>query len=161
MNREEFKKIVPKLRPLMVKVGRDFFGNRDDAEDVAQDGLERLWNYCERLDASRNVENLAEMVAKNICVEKYRRRQMNVQVSTDLPAQESYEADASLHSDETAKQIDTALGTLSPREEQLVRKRFLEDKTADEISDETGIPKASVKSMISTAKAKLIKRLRR
>lgn len=160
MNRDEFKQMIPKLRPLMMKVGRDFFGNRDDAEDVAQDGLMRLWNYCERLDADRNIECLAEMVAKNICMEKYRRRQMSVEITTDPPAKKSYEADAHIHSDETMQQIDSAMGTLSPREEQLVRKRFLEDKTADEIAIETGIPKASVKSMISTAKAKLIKLLR-
>ena len=160
MNRDEFKQMIPRLRPLMVKVGRDFFGNRDDAEDVAQDGLMRLWNYCERLDAGRNMENLAEMVAKNICVEKHRRRQMCVEITADQPAQKSWEADAQIQSDETMQMIDTALGTLSTREEQLVRKRFVEDKTTDEIASETGIPKASVKSMISMAKAKLTKLLR-
>ena len=44
MDRKEFENIVPALRPLMVKVGRDFFGNKDDAEDIAQDALVRLWN---------------------------------------------------------------------------------------------------------------------
>ena len=45
MNRKEFEQQVQRLRPLMLQVGRDFFGNKDDAEDVAQDRLERLWNY--------------------------------------------------------------------------------------------------------------------
>ena len=43
MNRKEFENIVPELRPLMVKVARDFFGNQDDAEDVAQDALVRVF----------------------------------------------------------------------------------------------------------------------
>ena len=74
MSPKEFENIVPALRPLMVKVGRDFFGNRTDADDVAQEGLIRLWKYCERLSADRNMEALAIKVAKNICVEIYKRR---------------------------------------------------------------------------------------
>ena len=60
MTRKEFEIIILRLRPLMVKVGRDFFGNQMDAEDVAQEALLRLWKYCERLDADRNLEALAD-----------------------------------------------------------------------------------------------------
>lgn len=162
MNRKEFENIVPALRPLMVKVERDFFGNKDDAEDIAQDALVRLWNYCERLDADRNMEQLAIMVAKNCCVDAYKRRQMIV----DLPSSEermasvTYQADAEVLAQETQERIDSAIKSLSPREQQLVRKRYLEDYSAEEIARDTGIPKPSVKSMLSGAKAKLIKILK-
>ena len=175
MNRNEFEQQVPRLRPLMIKVGRNFFGNKDDAEDVAQDGFERLWNYCERLDANRNLEALAVMIAKNICVEKYKRRQKeSVSFSTrhvqgkltldkleNKACDETDYADAALLTVETCERIEKAIETLSPREQQLVRKRYLEDHSAEEIAQETGIPKPSIKSMLSMAKAKLIKRLRR
>lgn len=168
MERKGFEQLVPRLRPLMIKVGRDFFGNMDDAEDVAQDSLERLWKYCERLDAERNMEALAVMVAKNICVEKYKRRQamaLTLRQTQDKlateKADEAYHADASLLSAEVRKGIEEAISTLSPREQELVRKRYLEDHSAEEIAQETGIPKPSVKSMLSMAKTKLKKRLRR
>ena len=74
MTRKEFEIIILRLRPLMVKVGRDFFGNQMDAEDVAQEGLLRLWNYCERLNADRNLDALAVKVAKNVCVDIYKER---------------------------------------------------------------------------------------
>ena len=95
MNRKEFENIVPELRPLMVKVARDFFGNQDDAEDVAQDALVRLWNYCERLDANRNMKQLAIMVTKNCCIDTYKRRQMMVEVPCpdERMAGETYQAD--------------------------------------------------------------------
>lgn len=168
MNRSEFEQHIPRLRPLMTRVGRDFFGNKDDAEDVAQDTLERLWNYCEQLDAQRNLEALAVMVAKNICVEKYKRRQSTTTILRQTQdrivneaADETYRADAGIISEEARQQIKSAINTLSPREQQLVRKRYLEDHSAEEISQETGIPKPSVKSMLSAARAKLKKRLRR
>lgn len=163
MNRKEFENIVPELRPLMVKVARDFFGNQDDAEDVAQDALVRLWNYCERLDANRNMKQLAIMVAKNCCIGTYKRRQMMVEVPCpdERMAGETYQADAEVVAQETRGRIDSAIRSLSPREQQLVRKRYLEDHSAEEIARETGIPKPSVKSMLSGAKAKLIRILKK
>lgn len=59
MTQEEFKHIIPQLRPLMVDTGRKFFGNTMDAEDVAQESLIRLWHYCRSLDAERNMQGLA------------------------------------------------------------------------------------------------------
>ena len=145
----------------MVKVGRDFFGNDADADDVAQEGLIRLWRYCERLNAERNMEALAVKVAKNICVEIYRRRNtMTVTLQSGMEGDETYAgADADIEAGETQQKIDEAMERLSPRERELLRKRHIEGHTADEIATETGIPKPSVKSMISMARKKLIKEL--
>ena len=145
----------------MVKVGRDFFGNESDADDVAQEGLIRLWRYCERLNAERNMEALAVKVAKNICVEIYRRRNtMTVTLQSGMEGDDTYaDADADIEAGETQQKIDEAMERLSPRERELLRKRHIEGHTADEIATETGIPKPSVKSMISMARKKLIKEL--
>ena len=163
MSPKEFENIVPVLRPLMVKVGRDFFGNDADADDVAQEGLIRLWRYCERLSAERNMEALAVKVAKNICVEIYRKRTTKTISLTDrLESNEaSDDADANIVAGETQQKIDEAMERLSPRERELLRKRHIEGHTADEIATETGIPKPSVKSMISMARKKMIKELQK
>ncbi len=158
MTRNEFEHIVPKLRPLMVKVGRNFFGNMDDAEDVAQDALMRLWIYCERLDAKRNMEALAVVVAKNVCVEMHKRRRMDTdELPGDIKASRAYSADAHISAKETRNQIDSAIEKLSPREQQLVRKRYIEDCLPEEIAQDMGMANPSVRSMLSVAKAKLIK----
>ena len=160
MSPTEFENIVPVLRPLMVKVGRDFFGNQTDADDVAQEGLVRLWNYCERLDSKRNMEALATRVAKNVCVEIYRKRNNNT-VTLDERLKDNTTADAHLDAEETQHKIDEAIERLSPRERDLLLKRHIEGHTAEEIANETGIPKPSVKSIISMAKRKLINDLQK
>ena len=162
MERREFEQMLSRLRPLTVQVGYRFFGNRNDAEDVAQDALLRLWTYCEQLDAERNMEALAIMVAKNICVEKYKRKQIGIaEANQDIEAGEGYAADGGIRAQVTQMLIDTAIKSLSPRQQQLVRRRYIEDHSAEEIAAETGIPKPSVKSMLSTAKSKLIKILKK
>ena len=160
MSPQEFENIVPELRQLMVKVGCDFFGNQTDAEDVAQEGLIRLWNFCERLDARRNMEALAIRVAKNVCVETFRKRSNNT-ITLDDRLEDNTTADANLDAEDTQHKIDEAIERLSPRERELLRKRHIEGHTAEEIANETGIPKPSVKSIISMAKRKLIKDLQK
>ena len=140
----------------MVKVGRDFFGNQMDAEDVAQEALLRLWKYCERLNADRNLEALAVKVAKNVCVDLYKSRNTyEDEITSDIASPPSQSADAELHAKEVQQKIDEAMERLNPRERDLLKARQLEGKSADEISEQTGIPKSSVKSMISTARKKL------
>jgi RNA polymerase sigma factor (sigma-70 family) len=140
----------------MVKVGRDFFGNQMDAEDVAQEALLRLWNYCERLNADRNLEALAVKVAKNVCVDLYNSRNTyEDEITSDIASPPSQSADAELHAKEVQQKIDEAIERLNPRERDLLKARQLEGKSAEEISEQTGIPKSSVKSMISTARKKL------
>jgi RNA polymerase sigma factor (sigma-70 family) len=140
----------------MVKVGRDFFGNQMDAEDVAQEALLRLWKYCERLNADRNLETLAVKVAKNVCVDLYKSRNTyEDEITSDIASPPSQSADAELHAKEVQQKIDEAIERLNPRERDLLKARQLEGKSAEEISEQTGIPKSSVKSMISTARKKL------
>lgn len=161
MSPTEFENIVPVLRPLMVKVGRNFFGNQTDADDVAQEGLVRLWNYCERLDPKRNMEALATRVAKNVCVEIYRKKRDNNTAALDEGIEDNITADAYIEAEDVQHKIDEAIERLSPRERSLLRKRHIEGHTAEEIANETGIPKPSVKSIISMAKRKLTKELQK
>lgn len=74
MTRTEFEHIAAQLRQRVLKVGLDFFGNQEDAEDAAQETMVQLWRYCEHIDAERNVETLAVKMAKNCCISMYRKR---------------------------------------------------------------------------------------
>lgn len=161
MTQEEFKHIIPQLRPLMVDTGRKFFGNTMDAEDVAQESLIRLWHYCRSLDAGRNMQGLAVKVAKNVCIDMLKERQPTATLSGREPAAPAYDnADAAIQTTETRQEIEKAMLHLNPRERELLRARIFESKTVDEISQSTGIGKTSVKSMVSMAKKKIMVKLK-
>ena len=183
MKRSEFEHIAAQLRQRVLGVGLQFFGSRDDAEDAAQETMEQLWRYCEHIDASRNIEALAVRVAKNCCVNMYRRQkpQTNVQRSM-INAQCSMfnaqcsmfnvqcsmlnvQCDASpqeeLEAKETERMLAEALDLLKPRERQLFEMRQLEGLSVDEISSETGIPKPSITAMVSAARKKVFTELQR
>ena len=106
------------------------------------------------------MEALAIRVAKNVCVDTYRKRSNNT-ITLDDRLEDNTTADAHLDAEDTQHKIDEAIERLNPREQELFRKRHIEGHTAEEIANETGIPKPSVKSIISMAKRKLINDLQK
>lgn len=161
MTQEEFENIIPRLRPLMENVGREFFGNAIDADDVAQESMIRLWRYCMSLDAGRNLQALAIKVAKNVCIDMHKDRlRTGTLYGIETSATAPDHADDTVNAMETRQEIEKAMRHLKPREQELLRARLMENRTVDEISQSTGIGKASVKSMISMAKKKVIKELK-
>ena len=165
MDRSTFEQTAARLRPLILRIGRDFFGSADDAEDVAQETLLQLWRYCEQLDEGRNVEALAVRVAKNCCVNLKRRQHLTLVRETDNVGETSPSPHLSPHEEVERKEglnaLDEAIGQLQPRERQLFEMRQVEGLSSEEISQQTGIAKASVQSMVAMARKKVFNELKR
>ena len=159
MTRSEFEQIAAQLRQKVLKTGLDFFGNREDAEDAAQDTMVQLWRYLEHIDAGRNVEALAVRVAKNCCVSIYRKRKILSPALSQgegvLTPQEQLEAK------DTQRMLDETLSLLKPRERQLFDMRALMGLSIDEITQQTGIAKPSVTAMVSATRKKVFTELKR
>ena len=160
MTRSEFEQIAERLRQKVLKVGLQFFGSQEDAEDAAQETIEQLWRYCEQIDASRNIEALAIRVAKNCCVSLYRKNR-----PTPNPSLYGGELGSTpqeiLEAKDTELMLEEALDLLKPRERQLFEMRQLEGLSVDEISSETGIPKLSITAMVSAARKKVFTEFKR
>lgn len=161
MTCSEFEHIAAQLRHRVLRVGLDFFGSHEDAEDAAQETMVQLWRYLEHIDAAQNVEALAVRVAKNCCVSLYR-KQHRERLATDLSRDG---ADVSPHelleAEDVQRMLSEALDLLKPRERQLFEMRQLEGLSTDEITNQTGIPKPSVTAMVSAARKKVFTELRR
>ncbi|MCR5364958.1 MAG: sigma-70 family RNA polymerase sigma factor [Prevotella sp.] len=156
MTRSEFEQIAAQLRHKVLKTGLDFFGNREDAEDVAQDTMVQLWRYLEHIDAKRNVEALAVRMAKNCCVSMYRKRKP---VAPLLDEQGDTSPQEQLEAKDTQRMLDETLDLLKPRERQLFDMRALMGLSIDEITQQTGIPKPSIRAMVSAARKKVFTEL--
>ena len=165
MDKTTFEQTAARLRPLILRIGRDFFGSTDDAEDVAQETLLHLWQYCQQLDEGRNMEALAARVARNCCVDMQRRYHIETvrggeEVLEDNPALIPSPHEE-LEQREGAEARDKAVGQLQRRERQLFEMRQQEGLSTEEIARQTGIPRASVQSMVAMARKKVFNEMKR
>ena len=157
MTQVEFEHIASELRPSMWKVGMDFFGSADDAEDVAQESLVQLWQYAEKLDAGRNIGGLAIRIAKHCCVDMHTIELMPAherEIGTDASPHEQ------LEQTEATELLQRLVEELDPRERELFELRQLDGLSNDEIASRTGIPKASIQVMVSRARKKIYEELK-
>lgn len=164
MTQAEFEKIAPGLRKVMMSVGRSFFGNESDADDVAQEGLVALWRYRDRLDAGSTHEGLAIRIAKHCCMDMVRKRKDTVELNGEILMKEMLVARSPqeiLETEELKFAIEDAVNRLNPSERRLYELRQVEGRELDEIADETKIPKPSVKSIISAARRKIYEELKK
>ena len=156
MTQQEFEHIAQQLRPLLLHIGQQFFGNSDNAEDIAQETLMRLWQLRDRIEQKVELEPLAIRMAKNLCISEWRRRQVRNSVS--LSKQEAITNETisrQLEANEAIAQLRSALTRLKPSEQRLFRMRHELEMDITEISAVTGIAPRSVSAMLSTAKRKL------
>ena len=167
MTQEEFEHIVPKLRELMLSVGRSFFGNDDDAEDVAQEGLVALLRFIDRMEPGVQHDALAIRVAKHCCMDIVRKRKSNLFISGKIneeTAPPGRDMGASPHEDLEAKELHEAVNRavqhLKPSERRLFEMRQIEGLELDDIAKQTNIAKPSIKSIVSAARKKVFEEIK-
>ena len=168
MTQEEFEHIAPALRELMLSVGRSFFGNDDDAEDVAQEGLVALFKFIGRMEPGARHDALAVKVAKHCCMDIMRKRKSRLFISGKMneeTAPPGRYMGASPHEDLEAKELHEAVNRavqhLKPSERRLFEMRQIEGLELDAIAKQTNIAKPSIKSIVSAARKKVFAEIKK
>ena len=170
MTQEEFEHIAPGLRELMRSVGRSFFGNDDDAEDVAQEGLVALLRFIDHMEPDIRHDALAIRVAKHCCLDMVRKRKTkNSAISqfdnSTISRLRETDMGASPHEVLEAKELHEAVSKavehLKPSERRLFEMRQIEGLELDEIAKRTQIAKPSIKSIVSAARKKVFEEIKK
>ncbi len=157
MTQQEFEHIVPRLRPRLKDIGRQFFGNEEMAEDIAQETLMRLWMLRERIAPQTDIEPLAVRMAKNLCVSEWRKQKVRQENSLQEALTDHKDIQRDVELKEEVARLKRAVSQLKPAEQRLFRMRHEAEMDIQQISAVTGIGVRSVSAMLSTAKRKLLK----
>ncbi|MCF0235835.1 MAG: hypothetical protein HUK09_03825, partial [Bacteroidaceae bacterium] len=76
MNATEFSHFAQEHRQRFAGVALNFFHDVEAADDIVQDSLLRLWLVRERLTEESDFVALGIRIAKNLCVNEWKRRQV-------------------------------------------------------------------------------------
>ena len=156
MTQQEFEHIVPRLRQRLKDIGRQFFGNEEMAEDIAQETLMRLWMLRERIAPQTDIEPLAVRMAKNLCVSEWRKQKVRQGNSLQEALTDHKDIQRDVELKEEVARLKRAVSQLKPAEQRLFRMRHEAEMDIQQISAVTGIGVRSVSAMLSTAKRKLL-----
>ena len=156
----DFEYIVHHVRPTILKTAYHFFQNKDDAEDVVQEVLVRLWLRYGKLDYGE-AEKLAIIATKNLCVSTIRHQKLrkHIPITDNLNVESVEPPDIQLETEEYAALLEKAIHTLTRSEQRLIYLMQQDGLNTNEIAIITGIPVQSVRSMVSAARRKILKQL--
>ena len=140
---------VPRLR----RYARALSGNRDDADDLVQDTLERAWT---RASLWRNVGDMRSWlfsIMHNLHVDTLRRgRLATVPVDDDTPEGEA----PPTQGDRLAvRDLQAALDRLPPEQREIVLLVALEDMAYADIAATLGLPIGTVMSRLARGRERL------
>lgn len=163
MTTDEFKILADRLRPRIVALAKGFFRRvriPEDAEDVAQEVLMRLWLAAD-VSVPVNPEAWAVRVTKNICVSRWRKTSVRGTVDIDgergLLSGES--ASERVEELELRRIAERELDALPSATRRVIEMRSVHGMGLDEIAAVTGRPKTSIKTVISGARRRITDKL--
>ena len=136
----------------------------DDAEDVAQDVLLKLWTLRADLvfdGAPGRVEALAYVAARNLSLDRLRRRHTVPMPDRPVPAGRYSSPDAQLEIADDERWLERRMAALPSTEYQVLRLRQVERRTDAEIAAVLGIGVGSVPTILSRARRKLLEEMRK
>ena len=137
------------MRPMLLNVARNILGSDEEAEDVVQDAMLRLWQL--RDEPIRNLKGFARIVVRNLSLSKVRRKSQTVDISHADIADE-VETERNEQIDRMMELVD-ALPTM---QQTVLRLRHMQEMTMADIATLIGTSEAAVRQSLSRARRSII-----
>lgn len=153
------------IRPYVVPMFQTAYrltGDRDEAEDLVQDVLVKLYPQTSKVEKVAHLKPWLARAIHNRYVDVVRKRARSPDtVSNDLAVASAADAsarpDGQLVNDELANDIRKALDTLNPELRSLVVLHLMEGYTLEQLIDVFEVPLGTLKSRLHTARSRLKK----
>jgi len=146
---------VKAMRPMLLNVARGILNSDEEAEDVVQDAMLRLWQL--RDEPVRNVRGFARIVVRNLSLSKVRRKPLTVDIGqANLAADDDTETERNEQIDRMMALVD-ALPTM---QQTVLRLRHMQDMTMANIASIIGTSEVAVRQSLSRARRSIIEQFK-
>lgn len=136
MEKTEFEIAASMLRGKLVDIARFYLSDEDEAEDIVQEAMLKLWLVRDRLDREKNISPMGMTVTRNLCIDRLRRLKTHPHESLtghDAPdGQRS--AQAMMEDHENAEWMRDAVRNLPDKYRAVLRMRQVEHLEMGEIA---------------------------
>ena len=127
-------------------VGALLGGDAHGVEDVVQETAIRFWQHRESLEGHRCVAGWLRTVARNIVVDRSRRRRARPSEIALTPSIDPVGDDVALGLVDAAESVAALLAGLAPPHRDVVLEVYVRDRSVAQVAIDLGIPEGTVKS---------------
>lgn len=154
MNKEEFNISVVSLKDKIFRFAKRILVCAEDAEDVTQDILIKLWRMKDNLDRINSVEALAIRSTKNLCLDRLRREKTKRRKMEVMKTETETETVCRERSDvgEMKEMVRGIVNNLPEKQRMVMHLRDIEGYDVSQIADVTGMDANAVRVNLSRAR---------
>ncbi len=142
-------------RRRLVRLCAAVTGDRDAAEDLAQETLLEAWRNAHKLHDPAGASPWLSAIARNVCRRWARRRRRELPTVPEDAAAGTTDLDADLERAELLELLDGALSLLSPEAREVLVRRYVDDAPHAEIAERLGLTEDAVSMRLARGKAVL------
>ena len=154
MDETQFKEKILPVRPKLLAYARRLLGSMEDAEDIVQETLLKLWFMRRELPRYRQPSALAFVIAKNLSLNHIKSRKRRTE-NPELPAPVTASPEILWQEKEQHRQMMDMLMQLPGLQQAIIRMRHIEDKDVEEIAALTGSSPEAVRMSLSRARRRI------
>src|SRR4051794_466243 len=145
------------LRRFCFNQAMQVVGNRDSADEAAQEAIVRAWRHRDSCRQPERPFGWLRQIAHNEAVRVASRRPKEVLVGEPLAASDGAPDDSDVVDDRLL--FRAILGTLSQADQELAHLRYFEDLTCAKLADHLGLSEPLVKVRLHRLRRRLRQRL--
>ena len=160
MDRSVFEQQARSWREKALSVSMSCGAGRDEAEDIAQDVMLRLWQMRDELDRYDSVEALAALMARHLLRNHQRRRKPETLDEAAIVNLTTSPHDM-LEMKENDEWLTNRLKQLPTTQRTLLYMRQVERRSHEEIARLLGIEITSVSTLLARARRTLLEEIKR
>ena len=160
MQQSEFENIVKELRATIMSVTSRYKIDSDDAGDIAQDTLIKLWQIRHEIDSAARAKAFVARVARNAAIDLLRHNSHNVEIDLAIDAYDSPPPNSAIEHRETEQWLERMIAQLPKTEYHILRLRQLGQMDNHEIAAILGITPDSVRTLLRRSRQKLLEKFK-
>ena len=160
MERNAFEQKARTWREKALEVSMHYGAGKDEAEDIAQDVMLRLWQMHEELERFRSVEAIVALMAKHL-IRNHQRRKPSEVLDEAMIVSMNTSPHEELETKENEEWLSAKLQQLPTTQRTLLYMRQVERKSHEEIAILLGIEVTSVSTLLARARRTLLEEIKR
>lgn len=158
MEQKEFETLIRQIRPKLHAESFRLLTDSDEAEDVTQEAVLKLWTIRQQLEAYRSVVALAVVMVRRLALSRKR-------VATTIPLTDWQQTDTDsndspedlLISQEEETKIMQMISTLPDAQQTVLRMKHIDGLETSEIARITGSSEEAIRQNLSRARKRILK----
>lgn len=162
MQVEEFNRLVAKLKDKMYRLAYRVVQDEEEARDVVQESLVKIWTKREKLAEIENPDAYCMTITRNMGIDKLRGRKMSTSDIDDHYSLKSSEAspERKLIAKDELSAVMKIVDALPENHRMVIHLRDIEGYSYKEISEITGFTLEKVKVYLHRARTRLRQNLK-